>query len=398
MPKAKSKGGRRPKSRNRGYFYRNGRGWYASDQAGRSMVPLEYEDGARIREKDADPHLVKEAYARWMLTKNDEPATNGQIELAPVSVVEVCDAYLADAKVNGAPKTYSDRVETLFDFCFGVPPKFRHFENPTDHQLDEMESARIHPGYGGLLASELTPLHIDRWLNAHENWNGGRRTRIQAVKRALNYGVERKMIQENPIKGYRVTKTKGRVTYLTPEQEEAIYSESNTAFATAVRVCIRTGARFGCEFTKLTARHVKDDGSRMEWVFLPEESKTGKLRTIRVTDARILGLVREQVNRHRSGPLFRNSQHAPWTQESLSKRFRAVKRRVEAKQGIIFDDDTCMYSCRHTYAKRTLQGYWSGKPTNIETLARLMGNTPQVCRDHYLQWCESYNEPLWEAC
>jgi hypothetical protein len=63
-----------------------------------------------------------------------------------------------------------------------------------------------------------------------------------------------------------------------------------------------------------------------------------------------------------------------------------------------FDEDCCMYSCRHTYAKRTLQGYWSGKATNIETLAQLMGNSAQVCCEHYLQWCESYTEPLWEAC
>ena len=61
-----------------------------------------------------------------------------------------------------------------------------------------------------------------------------------------------------------------------------------------------------------------------------------------------------------------------------------------------FDNDCCMYSCRHN-AKRILSGYWSGKQTNIETLAILMGNSPQVCRDHYLQWCEHFAEPVWEA-
>jgi len=30
-------------------------------------------------------------------------------------------------------------------------------------------------------------------------------------------------------------------------------------------------------------------------------------------------------------------------------------------------------------------------------LARLMGNTPQVCRDHYLQWSEIDNDLLWDA-
>ncbi len=59
--------------------------------------------------------------------------------------------------------------------------------------------------------------------------------------------------------------------------------------------------------------------------------------------------------------------------------------------------DCCMYSCRHTYAKKILEGYWSGRPTNIETLARMMGNTPQVCRDHYLNWSKIDNDPIWEV-
>ena len=87
----------------------------------------------------------------------------------------------------------------------------------------------------------------------------------------------------------------------------------------------------------------------------------------------------------------------PWQANNFRRRFVELRHRLEAK-GMEFDADCCMYSCRHTYAKRTLQGYWTGKPTNIETLAKLMGNTPQVCREHYLQWCESYNEVLWENC
>ena len=51
-------------------------------------------------------------------------------------------------------------------------------------------------------------------------------------------------------------------------------------------------------------------------------------------------------------------------------------------------EDSCMYACRHTYAKRTLQGYWTGKPTTVEVLAKLMGNSPEICWRHYVQWCE----------
>jgi hypothetical protein len=27
----------------------------------------------------------------------------------------------------------------------------------------------------------------------------------------------------------------------------------------------------------------------------------------------------------------------------------------------------------------------------------LMGNTPKVCWDHYAQWADDYNDPLWAA-
>ena len=99
---------------------------------------------------------------------------------------------------------------------------------------------------------------------------------------------------------------------------------------------------------------------------------------------------------HKTGPIFRSKSGKPWTKKNLSQRFRFLKYKL-VKMGVEFDSDCCMYSCRHTYAKRTLEGYWTGKATNIETLARLMGNSPQVCRDHYLQWSTVDNEFLWES-
>ena len=134
----------------------------------------------------------------------------------------------------------------------------------------------------------------------------------------------------------------------------------------------------------------------MEWVFLPKESKTKIRRIIRITDAEIIATVRQRIDQFSTGSIFRNNAGTAWTRENLSEKFRDLKNRL-IEQGHDFDDDACLYSCRHTYAKRILQGYWSGKPTNIETLARLMGNSPQVCHDHYLQWCESYAGPLWKA-
>ena len=288
------------------------------------------------------------------------------------------------------PKTYKDRAATLYDLCSGFPARFR-----TNGEERE-EKYRIHKGYGGMAVGEFRPIDLDRWLAAHKRWKGGRRARVQAVKRAFNYGVEAGLIEASPLLGYKAPKQNARVTYLTPEQESALLATANPSVAMAIKVCIRTGARPGCEYGKLTARHVRDHGERMEWIFSAAESKTKRLRTLRITDPEIISIVRAQVALHPSDTIFRNTLGDSWTRDSISRSFRDARKRAEI-EGIEFDKDACMYSCRHTYAKRTLQGFWTGRQTNIETLARLMGNSPQVCRDHYLQWTDTYNEPLWES-
>ena len=387
MAKAKAmRKGRRKGSRNRGYFFIKDRGWVANVNGRR--VPLEYEDGGRMRDENTPPADVKAAYFRLMAAPAD------QDEVGDASVLQVCDAYLATVEDSGAKSTLVSRENTLFDFCFGLPSRFvkRNGKVPPK----PTKSDYSHAGYGKMPVSQLRPLHLDKWLQAHPNWKGGRRTRIQAVKRALNYGVQAGMIPVNPIKGYKTPKQNARVTYLTPEQEKALIEKANPALGIAIKVCIRTGARPGCEFAKLTARHVRDDGERMEWTFQPTESKTKIRRIIRITDAEIIAIVRQQIEQYPAGAIFRNTAGTPWTQERLTEKFRKLKNRL-IKQGVTFDDDACMYSCRHTYAKRTLSGYWTGRPTNIETLAELMGNSPKVCHDHYLQFCDSYSAPLWDS-
>lgn len=381
--------GRRTGSRNLGYFYRTGRGWYT--QIGPRFIALTDENGEPLRSKSAPVADLKAAHRRIVA------APDGAANEAPDSatVLDVCDAYLAKVEGEGATKTYNDRADTLFDFCYGLPPRFRQKaggkepEKPTTGDY-------LHKGHADLAVTALIPLHVDKWLNAHPTWDGGRRSRVQALKRALNYGVESGLIPASPLRGYKIQKQNARVTYLTPENEKALCDTGNSAISVAIQVCIRTGARPGCEFAALTSQHIKDDGERMEWVFQADESKTKRLRVIRITDPTILAIVRERMEAHPRGPIFRNTRGDEWQRESLSLAFRKLKNRL-IKKGMEFDRDTCMYSCRHTYAKRILQGYWTGKQTNIETLARLMGNSPQVCRDHYLQWTDSYNEPLWES-
>jgi integrase len=346
-----------------------------------------------------------DAYARWRTHRKEEIEERKRLARrasSQHSVYDACKAYLYHVQVNGAQKTLADRMDTLFDLCWGLPPEYRQEKTfdpkkMTKAEQREAETKRLHEGYGHLPAMSLTFTHIDQWIASHDKWGrGGIRTRIQAVKRALNYAREAGYIQKNPIRGYKVKKATNRVTYITPEQEKELIAYASAVLKTAIRVCIRTGARPGKEFCKLTSRHVTDYGDRMEWKFAIDESKTDKLRIIRIVDPDIIKITREQMESVPPGePIFRSMSGEPWTRYNLSQRFRFLKYKLE-KKGVEFDKDCCMYSCRHTYAKRTLEGFWTGKPCNIETLARLMGNSPQVCRDHYLQFSIVDNEFLWE--
>ena len=398
--------GRSKGSRNRGYFFRAERGWYTKLHG--KFVPLTDDAGERLRSKETDSQVLLEAYARHLLehSSDEDQDSGGKVpESADAEVGAVCAAYLDHLRMQtgdigpspkGTAKTFVDRGQTLFDFCYGLPGEFfcNGDKEARTRKLDA-EKKRVHDGFGAKLCSELGPADIDSWLKAHKWTPGGWRTRVQAVKRAMNFGVERKLIAQSPIKGYRLPKSNARITYLTETQEAAMIAHSSPAFAHAIKICIRTGARFGCEFAALCARHVRDHKDKMEWVFKPEESKTKILRTIRITDPDIIAIVRERLNEVTDGsPLFRNKSGKPWDMRLLSNNFRRVKRRL-AKKKIRLDTDACMYSCRHTYAKRTLEGHWTGKPASLSTLARLMGNSIQVCIAHYLQFSVADNEGLW---
>jgi integrase len=282
------------------------------------------------------------------------------------------------------------RADFLFDFCTGYAKGYRVGKRKP------AKTDRLHDGYGGKKVSELIPLDIQQWLNSHAGWGPGtKKTALSAVKRAFNYAVEMGKVDVNPIKGFKAGKLRTRVTYFTDEQEAALLKHASKQFALALRVCIRTGARPGSEFAKLTAGHVIETPRGQIWKFSPEESKNGKERRILVAGD-IAEIVRQRIKLHPTGPLFLTPRGRPWTEALLGSAFWYLKKKLAAS-GIKLDADACMYSTRHTFAKRTIGGFWTGRQCSIEQLAGLMGNSRQVCWDHYAKWCDSYIEPLWDA-
>jgi len=373
-------GGRKRNGRNTGFWFRSGRGWYVTE--GLTSIRLLDSNGNPLRDEGAAEE-AKLAYARYLVGRQDQPTKQEK----GVTVAEVCEAYLRYVEREGRASTLRLRTGLLFDLCRGFAK-------------GKESKGKLHRGYGSLAARDLTPQAVSDWIAAHPRWNG--RVAIQAIKRALNYAVkEMKVLSESPLKGMKAPRTKQRVTYVTELQEQAIYKHCKPALAWAVRTCIATGARPICEFASLTAAHVQEipnDGETLPgqiWVFSPEEAKTKKERVIYVPED-IAAEVRKLTKRHHTGPLFRNSSGNPWTGEGLRVAFRRMKARL-AKHGVNLGAECCPYSLRHTYAKRKLGGYGGKKPVTIEVLAGLMGNSRDVCWDHYARWCNKYTNPLREA-
>jgi hypothetical protein len=98
--------GRRKGSRNKGFFYRNGRGWYSKD--GSQFVPLTHENGERLRDRNTADDVVKEAHRRWEVSRKQKPAPRNL-----VTVEQVCNAYLSKAEKDARQTVQECVARTL---------------------------------------------------------------------------------------------------------------------------------------------------------------------------------------------------------------------------------------------------------------------------------------------
>jgi len=187
-----------------------------------------------------------------------------------------------------------------------------------------------------------------------------------------------------------------RLQSLTPEDEAAFYSAADDAFRDFLFAAIHTGLRPFWELGRLTSDGVVETERGMMWRV--RSSKTGKLRKIPVR-TQVAKLTRKLLQVLPSGrPVFGNRNGDRWRRGAGGKHFRGVRKLLGWESDPVKRTYSC-YTARHTFAHRMLSGYWSGGVgCSIETLAELMGDTPQVAFAHYgKEWIQHYQEPLWAA-
>ena len=349
--------------------------WYYTEPGTKKRIPLFDDKGERIRGQD-NKEVARLALARIQVADELNPPT----QVAPTekwTVAKVCDVYLADLHRSANPEWAKQVERWLNDLC----------------------------GYcGALHVNEFKKKHLRTWLQRHTTWNhNSQRNVIASIKAAFNFCCKFDDLEANPIAGYEKPTATPRVTSFTPDEEQALYEAADDEFGLFIKACILTGARPYSELAKITADHVVEIPQGMYYLLKARDAdgksghktgkKTGKDRRIMLCEEMetITRTLMESAPAGSGLTLFRSTRGRAW------KRCNCVQRFLELKKKLGLAKDKCLYTARHTFAKRTLSGYYTGKPVTIEVLAGLMGNTPAVAWRHYAQWADEYNDPLWEA-
>jgi len=356
------------------WHWRQTDAWYITEPGTRKRIPLFDGKGNRIRGRE-NKEAARLALARLKL--QGELSDPLKVAQADWTVARVCDAYLNDLRRTANPDWAGQVRVWLNDLC-------RYC--------------------GALKVNEFKKKHLRTWLQQHRTWNNNtQRNVIGSVIAAFNFCCKFEDLDVNPVAGYQKPAATPRVTAFTPEEEQAICEAADEAFAQFFKACILTGARPYSELAKVTADHVVETPQGTYYLLKARTSdgghghktakKTGKDRRIMLCD-KMESMTRELMLTAPKGsgiPLFRSTRGRPWKKTNCVLRFLAIKKKLG------LPEDRCMYSCRHTFAKRTLSGYYTGKPVTIEVLAGLMGNSARVCWEHYAQWADQYISPLWAA-
>lgn len=236
-----------------------------------------------------------EAFRRYhalMGRPHDDPRP-----VAGESAVAVLDAFLDWCEKHRAPRTYDWYRDYLESFARTL--------------------AR------GLAASELRPIHVQRWVDSEPGWKTGRRGAIVAVQRAFNWAAKMGLVAENPVRHVEKPRAGRRDVVITREEYDWILGRvKDEEFRDLITVCWETGCR-PQEVLAVEARHVDPDGGR--WVFPPDEAKGKKShRVVYLTDI-ALDVTRRLAARWPEGPLFRNTDGRAWNPYALNCRFARLR-------------------------------------------------------------------------
>lgn len=290
----------------------------------------------------------------------------------------VCEAYFAHVQGRRKERTLEIRHRFLDSFLNFTPPTGG-------------------PAFGEKAVGLLKPYHVEQWLAEKRKprrierayrecgWKAGSlKMAIVSLCAVFNWGVRNGIITKNPIKGIERPKSRSRSRDFIVSADD--HARILAAASPAVRdfiVCLEaTGCRPG-ELAGATAADFDPaqgaliyhaERRRKEGEFSHKAAGREKDRIIFFT-GEALDVVRRLVAQHPTGRLFRTPRGRHWTPENVEDHFQRLRNNLGLPK-------LNAYSYRHTFATR-----WLMEGGSIETLAEVMGNTPEVIRQHYAHLC-----------
>jgi integrase len=249
----------------------------------------------------------------------------------------------------------------------------------------------FHLRYGTLAVGQLTHLHFETFLaeqaaKPKDAW--GQSTAaifLQFATSAFNWAVKRKLINNNPLRGFtgfRI-RSRSRECLLTEADHRRVLDEARSQGMKDLLTALHLSGARPSELTQATGRDWDDnlgaivyhgDDRRREDDFAHKTSRY-KDRVIFLT-GEALAIARAAVARAPTGPLFPSGKGKAYRPGAIHSCFKLLRQRTGLK-------GLTPYSYRHSLAHRWLVGGGS-----IELLAEILGNTPEVIRKHYGHLCE----------
>jgi len=277
-----------------------------------------------------------EAFTRYheLMAKPSLPQVT-QAEAGKLVVV-IVDEFLDWCEKHRAPDTYRWYKDRLNSFIASIDP--------------------------ALTVDQLKPHHVQKWVDNYgvPLKSGSRRNLIASVKRSMRWAEEQGYLDRSPLTHMKKPACGRKEQVVSPEQfVELIARYKDENFRDLLTVTWETGCR-PQESLRVEARHVDLTSSR--WVFPASESKGKRIPRVVYLTPIALEITKRLMEKHPTGPLFRNTDGKVWTPYATNCRFQHVRRKTGIKYSL--------YSLRHSFAQHALI-----RGVDCMTVATLLGHS-----------------------
>ena len=216
---------------------------------------------------------------------------------------------------------------------------------PTTVRIYTNDLTSFSAACGSVLADELTPLHVSRWLAGLAVLPTTKAIMLRSVNACLNWAARSEVIPANPARKVPKPKCRSRseAAVISDADHAKLMAAATPEFRMVLRVLHATGARPGevCAITADTfdptaglvrlVEHKKDKAGRPRLVFLPPD---------------VVELLNGQLARYGSGPLLRSRKGNPWRGTTVTKAMQYLRQKTGVR--------AIAYGYRHSFVTDAL--------------------------------------------